>query len=178
MLMSIQQKYILEITRKLRYLKKVQLLQFLLAKFPEIRPESAERQLEQMLRQLRTISNQIRIENDVVRFADGDNPLHYEAIDIMLELAPAPPTEIVLKTDSYFILRFLVGETHARIFTIAKLPRDRSMLELVTRQKMERIIWISDEQDSTPIKLPDKQFLAVRQENGSHRFYGSDGPKQ
>ncbi len=43
--------------------------------------------------------------------------------------------------------------------------------------RAERIVWISDT-GAIPqgLALPPKHFFAARQPDGSHRFYGSNGP--
>jgi len=44
--------------------------------------------------------------------------------------------------------------------------------------KGERIIWISDRRDSRGIALPRHHIFAVRQEDGTHRFFGSHEPEK
>lgn len=46
----------------------------------------------------------------------------------------------------------------------------------VPRMKGERIIWISESNSFGEINLPRHHFFAVRQEDGTHRFFGSNEP--
>ena len=43
----------------------------------------------------------------------------------------------------------------------------------VPRMKGERIIWISGGVSLGELDLPRHHFFAVRQEDGTHRFFGS-----
>ena len=44
--------------------------------------------------------------------------------------------------------------------------------------KGERIIWISESGSFGEIDLPRHHFFAARQENGTHRFFGSNEPEK
>ena len=46
------------------------------------------------------------------------------------------------------------------------------------RMKGERIIWLSDWSNGYGIELPRHHILAVRQEDGTHRFFGSQEPEK
>ena len=49
--------------------------------------------------------------------------------------------------------------------------------DLLERGKAERIVWIADSGEALQgLALPPKHFFAARQPDGSHRFYGSNGP--
>ncbi|WP_288313659.1 hypothetical protein, partial [uncultured Selenomonas sp.] len=51
-------------------------------------------------------------------------------------------------------------------------------IHATSRMKGERIIWISDRRDSRGIALPRHHIFAVRQEDGTHRFFGSHEPEK
>ena len=48
----------------------------------------------------------------------------------------------------------------------------------IQRMKGERIIWISDRSNGYGIEFPRHHILAVRQEDGTHRFFGSQEPEK
>ena len=48
----------------------------------------------------------------------------------------------------------------------------------IQRMKGERLIWISDRSNGYGIELPRHHILAVRQEDGTHRFFGSQEPEK
>lgn len=52
----------------------------------------------------------------------------------------------------------------------------RTHIATVPRMKGERIIWISESNSFGEINLPRHHFFAVRQEDGTHRFFGSNEP--
>ena len=73
------------------------------------------------------------------------------------------------------ILRFSWGD-NLRLFTVAELTEPvRPTIEALAHQK--RVVWITAS-GAVPegLTLPPKHFFAARLEDGSHRFYGSNGP--
>lgn len=74
------------------------------------------------------------------------------------------PTTVDTKSRDYIIVDDVY---HAYLYThIATVPR----------MKGERIIWISESNSFGEINLPRHHFFAVRQEDGTHRFFGSNEP--
>ena len=60
-------------------------------------------------------------------------------------------------------------------FAVASL--DAAPAELLERGRAERIVWIADSGGpSKGLTLPPKHFFAAHQPDGTHRFYGSNGP--
>lgn len=174
MLLSIQQKEILHLLRELGCLHERQLLTLLRGKYSSGGRELSLAAVQTMLRQLRHLRGDIRLENGMA-FLDGRKagPLHLEALDVMLELTggvpehprrgPAPPA----------LLRFSLGGEHIRLFTVAQLTGPSSV-QAVQRVPMEHIIWISESgQIPEGLTLPAKHFFAARTKDGIHRFYGS-----
>ena len=103
-------------------------------------------------------------------------PARLEAIDVMLELSEGAPQEFTVKVDSPRLLCFTLGVDKLKLFSVAMLSHV-SDTQLLHRERSERIVWISD--SGTPLEgltLPPKHFFAARQADGSHRFYGSNGP--
>lgn len=174
MLLSIQQQYIWEVVRKLGYIRRGQLYTMMCRHFSlqaEVTPMAG---LDAMLRQLRMGSQAIRLDADGIGLvgSSGD-PRHLEAIDVMLELSEGLPSDFHVGFPAPRLLRFALNAGKMRLFTIANLRPGQ--LESVERQRMERIIWISDS-GALPagLVLPPKHFFAARQADGSHRFYGSE----
>ena len=161
MLLSIQQKYILEVLRKLGCIRKKQLLLMTQEKFRRPDIEVTETRMDAMLRQLRTGTGSVFWEGGLVCLScPQPDSLRLEAIDVMLELPG--------------ILRFSWGDD-LRLFTVAELSAPiRPTVEALASQK--RMIWISE--SGVPpegLTLPPRHFFAARQPDGSHRFYGSTG---
>ena len=72
--------------------------------------------------------------------------------------------------------RFALDGDKLKLFSVAHLVHI-SDPRLIQRECSERIVWIND--SGTPpdgLALPPKHFFAARQADGSHRFYGSNGP--
>ena len=57
-------------------------------------------------------------------------------------------------------------------------PTEDTHIATVPRMKGERIIWISESSSFGEIDLPRHHFFAVRQEDGTHRFFGSNEPEK
>lgn len=175
MLLSVQQKYILEVLRKLGCLRKDQLHTLVRGKFSDL--EINELRMEAMLRQLRSGLGDFRVDNDFVYLARGQpDTVRLEAIDVMMELSEGAPQDFTVRLEGPCLLRFSLGGDKLRLFSVARLSHV-SEPQMIQRERSERIVWISD--SGTPpegLALPPKQFFAARQTDGSHRFYGSNGP--
>lgn len=175
MLLSIQQKYILEVLRKLGCIRKEQLLLMTQEKFRRPDMEITETRMDAMLRQLRTGTGSVFWEGGLVclSFPHPDS-LRLEAIDVMLELAEGKPEDFTTRVERPGILRFSWGDD-LRLFTVAELSAPiRPTVEALANQK--RMIWISE--SGVPpedLTLPPRHFFAARLPDGSHRFYGSTG---
>lgn len=176
MLLSIQQQYILGIVRKLGYIQRRQLHILLHRQFQQQGREISETGMNAMLRQLRVGCQDIRLDDLGVWVMDAQpDPRRLEAVDIMLELSEDRPTEFHLGPSAPLLLRFALGVPKVRLFAVADLSTGSP--DTLERQRTERIVWISDNGAVPPgLTLPPKHFFAVRQEDGSHRFYGSEEP--
>ena len=177
MLLSVQQKYILEALRKLGCVRTDQLHVLVQGKFQRPGFEIGEVRMTAMLRQLRSVLGDFHVDGDFVYLARGQpDSMRLEAIDIMLELSEGAPQDFTVKVDSPRLLRFGLGGDKLKLFSVARLSHV-SDPRLIQRERSERIVWISD--SGTPpegLTLQPKHFFAARQEDGSHRFYGSNGP--
>lgn len=176
MLLSIQQRYILEVLRRLRVLRREQLAALVRGKFQRSGFEITGARMDAMLRQLRAGMGDVRFNGELVYLAGASpNALLLEAIDVMLELAERKTGDFTVRIGRPELLRFSWGEP-IRVFTVAELSAPvRPTVELLAQEK--RVVWISDSGVLPEgLTLPPKHFFAARQPDGSHRFYGSNGP--
>ena len=177
MLLSLQQKYILEALRRLGCVRQNQLHALVRGKFQRPDFEISEARMAAMLRQLRSGLGDFHVDGNFVYLARGQpNGARLEAIDVMLELSEGAPQDFTVKVDSPRLLRFALGGDKLKLFSVARLSHISEPQQL-QRERSERIVWISD--SGTPpegLALPPKHFFAARQADGSHRFYGPNGP--
>ena len=174
-LLSIQQKYILEVPRKLGCIRRRQLETLVREKFRRPDMEISTARLDAMLRQLRAGNGDVRSDGELVRITGAQpDALRLEAVDVMLELAEGKPEDFTTRVDCPGILRFSWGPD-LRLFTVAELSMPiRPALEALAHQK--RVVWLTE--SGTPpegLTLPPRHFFAARLPDGSHRFYGSTG---
>ena len=104
-----------------------------------------ERHMEPMLRQLRAASSDIRYDGDLV-YLSGTTPdsRRLEAIDIMLELTGGKPESFGgAGAPPPLLLRFSLGETDRRFFTVATLSspgrtarREKTLTSTSTTKKL------------------------------------------
>lgn len=94
---------------------------------------------------------------------------------MMLELSEGKPEDFNTQLERPEILRFSWGEDF-RLFTVAELTAPVHLtVESLAQRK--RVVWISGNGTAPEgLTLPPKHFFAARQLDGSHRFYGSNGP--
>ena len=180
MLLSNQQKYILEILKEFKYLRVRQLHALVQAHYRTQGIKIDERRMEIMLRQMRTGTNYVWLRGDVVSYGDRRiDPRLLEALDVMLELTKAQPG-FYSKDGLHepFLLRFTGnGKGAGYLFSVAWLDA-ATHIATVPRMKGERIIWISESGSFGEIDLPRHHFFAARQKDGTHRFFGSNEPEK
>ena len=170
--------YILEILKEFKYLRVRQLHAMVRTHYRAQGIEIDARRMEIMLRQMRTGTNYVWLRGDVVSYGDRRiDPRLLEALDVMLELTKAQPG-FYSKDGLHepFLLRFTGnGKGAGYLFSVAWLDA-ATHIATVPRMKGERIIWISESNSFGEINLPRHHFFAVRQEDGTHRFFGSNEP--
>lgn len=180
MLLSNQQKYILEILKEFKYLRVRQLHALVQAHYRTQGIKIDERRMEIMLRQMRTGTNYVWLRGDVVSYGDRRiDPRLLEALDVMLELTRVQPG-FYSKDGLHepFLLRFTGnGKGAGYLFSVAWLDA-ATHIATVPRMKGERIIWISESGSFGEIDLPRHHFFAARQKDGTHRFFGSNEPEK
>lgn len=177
MLLSIQQRCILELVRKLGYIRRSQLHTLVNRQLSPQGMSVSRTALDAMLRQLKVCNQAIRLDDAGVSFAGApSDPRRLEAVDVMLELSADASLDFHAGLQDPQLLRFSLDDGKLRLFTVAVMRPGR--LESLVRQRMERIIWISDN-GALPagLTLPPKHFFAARQSDGTHRFYGSEEPQ-
>lgn len=172
MLLSAQQKFILDTLKKLGCVRRRQLYALVQGEFQQVKITQSG--MDAMLRQLRIGTADVRLDNELV-WLDGVQPdaRCLEAVDVMLELTGGQPRMFGVSREPPRLLRFAYGG-ELRPFSIASLQL--SPPESLERGKTERVVWISDggEAPKGLVLLP-KHFFAARQPDGTHRFYGSNG---
>ncbi len=177
MFLSVQQKYIVETVRRLGCLRREQLLVLVRERFRRPDLVLTPERLDAMLRQLRFGVESIRLEGDMVCLPGVEpDPRLMEAVDVMLELSEGTPLDFQTVRDVPFLLRFSLGGDTLRLFSVADLLLP-DLPERTQRRRMERIVWIVEDGVAPEnLVLPRRHFFAVRQQDGTHRFYGSNEP--
>lgn len=180
MMLSKQQKYIIEVLKQLKYLRVRQLHAILWTYYQPKGIEINQKRMDAMLRQLHIGSNIVFLQGDLVLLGRREVSERYlEAIDVMLELTENTPVFYSCeRLQEPFLLRFSGdGEMSGLIFSVAHLDIS-GRIAATPRMKGERIIWVSDSADIGTLTLPRHHFFAARQEDGTHRFFGSSEPEK
>lgn len=175
MFLSIQQKFILDTLGTLKCVRWRQLHALVRGQFQRNYFEITQARMDAMLRQLRMGTFDVRMDDGLVWLSNAQPDVRrLEAIDVMIELTGGKPGVISASAEPPRLLRFAFGD-ELRPFTVASL--DTAPAGLLERGKAERIVWIADSGEIPQgLTLPPKHFFAARQPDGSHRFYGSNGP--
>ena len=174
MFLSIQQKFILDVLKKLNCVRRRQLHALVRGRFQQDGFEITQARMDAMLRQLRAGTVDVRVDGELVWLSNAQpDARRLEAIDVMLELTGGKPQEFSRSRKPPRLLRFAYGDD-LHLITVASL--DAAPAELLERGRAERIVWIADSGEAPKgLTLPPKHFFAARQSDGSHRFYGSNG---
>ena len=180
MLLSDQQKYIISVLKQVKYIRLRQLYALTVRHYRKERFEISQHRMDVMLRQLRTGTNFVYFQEDVVCYGKRAVDERYlEAVDVMLELTYCEPEFFSCeRLEPPRLLRF-TGQTGKLSFlhTVAWMDTPYRIMA-IQRMKGERLIWISDRSNGYGIELPRHHILAVRQEDGTHRFFGSQEPEK
>ena len=174
MLLTNQQKFLLDVLERLGCVRERQLVSLIRPAFCQRRPDIASVLVTSSMRQLMRGNFNIRKEGDVFLKRNAEtNPALLEAVDVMLELSPDTPRSY--RTAPPALLRFSVQEDKSlAAFLVARYGDDLARMEL---KPEERIILLFDGLGRpTPLPVPNKHFFAVRLETGKHRFFALDGP--
>ena len=178
MILTYQQECCLNLVQKFKCLRLDQLLSLMQRELRGTNiTEVNEGHLISMLHQLRYGNQDVRVDGNIVHITGVEpNPHFLEAVDVMRELTDTIPWQIQIELEGPVLLRFVLQGEKLRLFAVAWLYLGMP-IEYVERRKMERIIWLS-EGGGIPegLELPHRHFFAVRQKDGTHRFYGSNKP--
>ena len=171
MLLTMKQRYVVDVLNKLGCLRRDQLYILTRDRFKTEDYTLSEYQMDEILRQLPFLVNEIRVENGVVRLSDHKpEPLRLEAIDVMLELSNGYPIRFSAVRDEDILLRFALGSDPPRQYTVATYSDAAAAVE-----NGRNIFWISNKHlKPENLSLAKQQFYAQRQEDGSHRFFGAN----
>lgn len=174
MLITKQQRFILNALERLGGLREAQMISLIRPAFCTEKPEVAPQVVAAALRQFSGCNVRLCDDGGVIHLQGTELPdgKLLEAIDVMLQLAGAGLADY-WKGNPPILLRFCVQGQKVRTFSVAGYGPD---VFTAAFPPHERIILLFDGQ-SQPQALPvsNKQFIAVRQEDGTHRFFALDG---
>ena len=177
MLITKQQRFLLDALERLGGLRETQMISLLRPVFCVKKPDAAPQIVAAALRQLSNGSVRLSDDGGVIRLHGTERPNGklLDAVDVMLQLAGAGLADY-WRGNPPVLLRFCVQARKVRTFSVAAYGPDISTAAFPPH---ERIILLFDGQGQ-PQALPvsNKQFIAVRQEDGTHRFFAMDGKKQ
>lgn len=173
MVLTSQQKYLLNVIQKLGCARREQLYRLFCPAFCVDNPDATEAVAGAALHRLRMTCQQLRETDGVFHLTntkpDGDL---LEAIDVMIELSRSKPLDF-RRADPPVLLRFSVQEYKVRRFAIL---RHGAVLDVPRFGSHERVILLFDGRgQAQPLPVSNKQFVAVRQGDGSHRYFALGG---
>ena len=158
MLLTNQQKCIMEILGKVGCIRRNQLLALLYGKYRErvmtMRPEH----LTPMLRQLSGICHAVCVEDDVIR----------------LITKTANPLQFSISASLPALLCFLFGDELTAYYVAALTAEREPSFRRIELGEKERLIWLPEHSLALQGKeLPDRQIVAQKQKDGTHRFFAN-----
>lgn len=169
MLLSKQQEYVRWAVGRLGCVRQSQLtrLAALALDTPDFQIHPAR--MEAMLRQLRC-ANVVQLDGELVKLPGiTSDERRLEAIDLMLALAEEAVVDFTAREPPPVLLRFTLGGAKLRLFAVVDMG---DIVPQIDRRRTERVILLP--QGGAPpsgVTLPDRHFFALRQQDGSHRFY-------
>ena len=178
MLISKQQRYVLDVLQRLGGMRKDQLEALLKTQF--FPPEKAVPPgfVDAILRQFRFCNIEVSREGDTI-FLPGKAPDSrlLEAIDVMLELSGARPSDFWTEDQGPVLLRFSVTGRRVSLFAVLhagdlKGPDVRAPPAM---GKTERVVVLLTGDGPPPsLDVSNTVFYALRQKDGSHRFFARE----
>ena len=168
MLLTKQQKYLLAMLEQLGCAEQRQLAALLRKTFAFSSLDDAVRVTGACMRQMQ-MGGLLRITDSLVSLCGEQAvPQRIEAIDVMLELSAAQPEDFYA-VDKHILLRFSLGEPNFKQFVIVSGSDPPPEHEI--RQDEKIIVLLPD--DIRPETFPYTRpvIFAIRQENGTHRFF-------
>ena len=117
----------------------------------------------------RQLAALLQISDSIVsHYGEKALPQRIEAVDVMLELSAAQP-ESFYAVDRHILLRFSLGEPSFKQFVIVSgsdPPPEREI-----RQDEKIIVLLPDGIRPEAFSYTRPVIFAIRQENGTHRFF-------
>ena len=168
MLLTKQQKYLLAVLEKLGCAEQRQLAALLQKTFAFSSREDAVRVTNACTRQMQ-MGGLLQISDNIVsQCEEWAIPQRIEAIDVMLELSAAQP-ESFYAVDKHILLRFSLGEPSFKQFVIVSGSDPPPEHEIQQDKKIIALLPDGTKPEIFPYTRP--VIFAIRQENGTHRFF-------
>ena len=168
MLLTKQQKYLLAVLEKLGCAEQRQLAALLQKTFAFSSIDDAVRVTNACVRQMQ-MGGLLQISDNIVsQCEEWAIPQRIEAIDVMLELSAAQP-ESFYAVDRHILLRFSLGEPSFKQFVIVSGSDPPPERELQQDKKIIALLPDGTKPEIFPYTRP--VIFAIRQENGTHRFF-------
>ena len=168
MLLTKQQKYLLAALEKLGCAEQRQLAALLQKTFAFSSLDNAVHVTNACVRQMQ-MGGLLQISDGLVTQTGGQpSTQQIEAIDVMLELSAAQPQDFYA-VDQHILLRFSLGEPSFKQFVIVSgsdPPPEREI-----RQDEKIIVMLPDSIKPEAFSYTRPVIFAIRQENGTHRFF-------
>ena len=168
MLLTKQQKYLLAALEKLGCAEQRQLAALLQKTFAFSSLDDAVRVTGACVRQMQ-MGGLLQIADNIVTQV-GEQPAaqQIEAIDVMLELSASQP-ENFYAVDRHILLRFSLGEPSFKQFVIVSGSDPPQECEIQQDEKI--IVLLRDGIRPEAFSYTRPVIFAIRQENGTHRFF-------
>ena len=168
MLLTKQQKYLLAVLTKLGCAEQRQLAALLQKTFAFSSHEDAVRVTNACVRQMQ-MGGLLRIVDGLVNLCGEQSvPQQIAAIDVMLELSAAQPDDFYA-VDKHILLRFSLGEPSFKQFVIVSGSDPPPEHEIQQDKKIIALLPDSIRPEAFSYTRP--VIFAIRQENGTHRFF-------
>ena len=168
MLLTKQQKYLMAALEKLGCAKQRQLAALLQKMFAFSSIDDAVRVTSACVRQMQMGGLLQIADGTVTQIGAQPSAQRIEAIDVMLELSAAQPQDFYA-VDQHILLRFSLGEPSFKQFVIVSgsdPPPEREI-----RQDEKIIVLLPDGIRPEALPYTRSVIFAIRQENGTHRFF-------
>ena len=179
MLLSKQQRYVLDVLRRLGCARGNQMEALLKARFFPPEKTVPPGFLEAMLRQFRCGNIELHRQDGVV-FLPGKAPDRrlLESVDVMLELSGAAPSDFWAEDQDAVLLRFSVAGKRVSLFAVLHAgeligPDARSPPAVSRAERV--VVLLSGDSPPPALPIPNTVFYALRQKDGSHRFFAREG---
>lgn len=168
MLLTKQQKYLLAVLEKLGCAEQRQPAALLQKTFAFSALDDAVRVTGACVRQMQ-MGGLLQISDGLITQTGGQlNTQRIEAIDVMLELSAAQP-ESFYAVDKHILLRFSLGEPSFKQFVI--VSGSDPLPEHGIQQDKKIIALLPDSIKPEAFSYTRPVIFAIRQENGTHRFF-------